>query len=126
MDVFRMRLRFIATLLVIAGGVIVFRLVSLQFGRERPYFEELADTVSGVQIYVEAPRGRIFDRDGQLLATNAVHYELGITPRFVTDPEAVATVLSDELDRSVSDIRALLVEKSDEDGDPIPYVLVAR
>lgn len=121
-----MRLRFIATLLVIAGGVIVFRLVSLQFGRERPYFEELADTVSGVQIYVEAPRGRIFDRDGQLLATNAVHYELGITPRFVTDPEAVATVLSDELDRSVSDIRALLVEKSDEDGDPIPYVLVAR
>ncbi len=121
-----MRLRAIVGLLVIAGGVIVFRLVSLQFGSARPYFKELADTVTSVPVVVEAPRGRIFDRDGQLLATNAVHYEIGVSPRFVTDPEAVSAVLSDVLNRSVLEIRELVELHDDAQGNPILYELLAR
>lgn len=126
MDIFRTRFRLIVLGLVVAVGVIVFRLISLQFGSDVGHFIDLGKTVTRRPVVVEAPRGRISDRDGQLMATNAVYYELGVSPQFVTDQETVAAVLSDVLDRSVSDLYALTTEHDGEDGEPVKYELLAR
>lgn len=44
----------------------------------------------GVRKTIYPPRGTIYDRNGNILATNQIGYELGLDLKFVTDPESIA------------------------------------
>jgi cell division protein FtsI/penicillin-binding protein 2 len=114
------RLRLVLMGLAIFGGLVVFQLLRLDFGADTVvYFRDLSDTISQRQREFAPARGRILDRQGELLATNDVQYELGLSPPNVVSPQDVATALSDLLDKSVTDL--LAAAQSDK-----PYVLVAR
>lgn len=121
----RGRLPFILSLFGVATGLIIIRLVSLQFGSAVPFFESQYELASGYRVEITPPRGRIFDRHGDLLAANDVKYALGVSPDFVTDPDGLAKILSSVLNRPYDEMLALTQQKS-QDGKPAKYVLVQR
>jgi cell division protein FtsI/penicillin-binding protein 2 len=114
------RLRLIMIGLAIFAGFVVIQLLRIEFSTDNiGYFRTLSETISEVPREFAPARGRIFDRDGELLATNDVQYELAISPNYVVDRQDVATTLSSLLDKSITDIEAAI------DSDQ-PYVLIAR
>jgi cell division protein FtsI/penicillin-binding protein 2 len=114
------RLRLILLVFAVFAGVTLIQLLRIDFGgHNAAYFKDLAETISERPREFAPSRGLIYDRQGELLATNDVQYEIGLSPAYVIDPEAVAETLSDALDKSKQDI--FEAAKSDN-----PYVLIAR
>ncbi len=89
----RRRLRLLATLLIGVLLVIVAQLAQVQIVHHR-FYKEWGEW-QGVRTIVmtESPRGMIRDRDGHLLAGNAVLYSVEAAPPYVVDAEAVAAEL---------------------------------
>lgn len=114
------RLRLVLIGLALLGGLVVAQLLRLDFGSSNiVYFRDLSDTISQRPREFSPARGRIYDRDGELLATNDVQYELGVSPSYVVDQEGVVTALLDVLDQSGADVREAVESNK-------PYVLIAR
>lgn len=58
-----------------------------------PYATDLiarSEDYQGVRKTIYPPRGTIYDRKGNILATNQIGYEVGIDLKFVSDPESIA------------------------------------
>jgi len=72
---FHNRLGIVTFLLGLCTVFVFYRLISLQFSLKAA---EVAVGGPGNFQMVRPPRGRIFDRNGELLATNNVYYEVGI------------------------------------------------
>lgn len=106
--------------LVVLTGVLVVRLVSLQFGVDVDYFARLAESEHLVAREVYPPRGLIYDRNGVLLATSRLEYEVGISPVFIIDREGTADSLTEITGLPRDD---LLESMSSPDT---PYVLLER
>ena len=89
----RSRLRLLATLLIGVLLVIVAQLAQVQIVHHR-FYKEWGEW-QGVRtiMMTESPRGMIRDRDGHLLAGNAVLYSVEAAPPYVVDAEAVAAEL---------------------------------
>jgi cell division protein FtsI/penicillin-binding protein 2 len=49
-----------------------------------------SENYQGVRKTIYPPRGTIYDRKGNILATNQIGYEVGIDLKFVSDPESIA------------------------------------
>jgi cell division protein FtsI/penicillin-binding protein 2 len=114
------RLRLILIGLAIFAGLVVFQLLRIDFVEDSAnYFKDLSQIISEQPKEFAPARGRIFDRDGELLATNDVQYEVALAPAYVLNVEDVATTLSDLLNKSVTDIETAANSNQ-------PYVLVAR
>lgn len=106
-------------MLVFLTGILVVRLVSLQFGVDVDYFARLAETEHSTPTEVFPPRGVIYDRNGVLLATSRLEYEIGLSPVFIIDRDGTATELS-----AITGIaRTELLEMM---SSPDPYVLLMR
>ena len=119
----RGRLKIMLGLFAVLSGLIVIRLTTLQFGSEVPYFENQYQLATGYLVTVTPPRGRIFDRNGELLATNDVKYALGLSPDFVTDTDGLAKILSSVLGKSYEEMIALIEQQPE--GN-LKYVLIER
>lgn len=113
------RMRWVTGGMAVIAALVVFQLVRIQFGSDTGYFRDLGAEVSQQPREFAPARGRIFDRNGELLATNDVQYEVGINPTFVVAPDQVVRALSEALGKPQSEIEAA-VESQDR------YVLVAR
>jgi cell division protein FtsI/penicillin-binding protein 2 len=95
--------RYVIVLLICAilGIGIIFQLVRINY---TPFAKDLitkSEDYQGVKKLVYPPRGTIYDRSGNVLATNQIGYELGIDLKFVDDPDSIAFATSsliDELD----------------------------
>ncbi|MEJ2148298.1 MAG: penicillin-binding protein 2 [Chloroflexota bacterium] len=92
---FRRRLSFVSAILLVAAALIVYRLVSLQFNVDTEYFAFTALTEYRYQVTVRPPRGELYDRNGVLLATNTVDYDIGLSPILIYDPESTADQLAE-------------------------------
>ena len=74
-DFFNNRILVMKLVLILVGALLVFRLIDLQIINGKEYREQsekkmLRETV------VEAPRGEIYDRNGIVLATNKLAYDV--------------------------------------------------
>jgi cell division protein FtsI/penicillin-binding protein 2 len=94
-DSFRHRLSFVSAILLVLSILIVYRLVSLQFNVDTEYFAFTALTEYRYQVTVRPPRGEVYDRNGVLLATNTVEYEIGLSPILIYDAEGTADQLAE-------------------------------
>lgn len=56
------------------------------------------------QTVIAPTRGTIYDRNGTVLAMSATAYNVGVSPRQVEDPEALARILSPILDMEAEQI----------------------
>ena len=85
----------------IFGTAIVVQMVRINYTTYGQQLLAKSSDYQGFEKTIYPSRGTIYDRSGNILATNQVGYELGIDLKFVNDPESIAfsvASLIDELD----------------------------
>ena len=82
--------------LVLAGIVLITRLVYLMIIKSE-YYSELADDVHQRERSIKAPRGKIYDVNGEVLATNKTVCTVSVINSQITEPEKVIDMLVLEL-----------------------------
>jgi cell division protein FtsI/penicillin-binding protein 2 len=89
------RLRLVLLGFAVLAGVVIVQLLRVDFGSTNvTYFRKLSDQITQLPRNFAPARGRIYDRWGELLATNDVEYELGISPPYVVVPKDIETTLN--------------------------------
>ncbi len=68
---------------------------------------------------IEAPRGFILDRHGEILVENRPTFDLYVTPEDVTNPDELATSLAEILEMTPGDIEARLAEGRERPYQPL-------
>ncbi len=120
-EVFGRRLQIVVAGLGVLSVVLLVRLVTIQFQmdpEEIAYFR--AQRVQYVRLEEYRPtRGQIYDRDGELLAVNALEYEIGADLPFILDPEGAARSLGPVLNQRENDLYNILTADA-------PWALLAR
>ncbi|MDP7260014.1 MAG: penicillin-binding transpeptidase domain-containing protein, partial [Anaerolineales bacterium] len=96
---FHNRLGIVTFILALCTLFVFYRLISIQFDAKAA---EIAEGDPGIFEMVQPPRGRIFDRDGDLLATNTVYYELGIDYKSLRVEDENEDGKTDQLDRRMA------------------------
>ena len=76
------------------------------------YYSERAAEVQERQRKIKAPRGRILDRNGKVLAGNRTVCTVSVIYNQMKDPEKVIEVLSKELELSKEEVRKKVTKKS--------------
>jgi len=122
----RRRLRLLATLLIGFVLVLVVQLAQVQIVNHRFYDEWGREQHERAIVVAESPRGAIRDRNGHLLAGNAVNYSIEAAPSHISDEErgAAAAELGSLLHVPVAHIEQLLNSK-DENGEDRKWVQIA-
>ena len=77
------------------------------------------------EIKLTEPRGQIFDRNGEILATNTLAPSLWVDPRRVADEEVLAEYLARKLAMPREEIDAKLV-RTGADGKPRKFNMIKR
>lgn len=91
----------VALVCIIVGAAIVVQMVRINYTTYALELITKSESYQGVRKTVYPPRGTIYDRSGNILATNQIGYELGIDLKNVRDPESIAfaaATLLDDLD----------------------------
>ncbi len=91
----------LAALIGLMGFAVFIQMVRLNYTPYAQVLLEKSEDYQGVKKTIYPPRGTIYDRKGNILATNQIGYELGINLNNVIDPETLAFSVSsiiDELD----------------------------
>ena len=96
---FHNRLGIVTFILALCTLFVFYRLIGIQFDARAA---EIAEGDPGIFEMVRPPRGRIFDRDGDLLATNTVFYELGIDYKSLYFGDENEDGETDQLDRRMA------------------------
>src|SRR5579859_3015952 len=116
-DVFSRRLSMLAGLLMVIGVLLLGRLGSFQFQLDTAaYLQNLANSAYHTPRQLIPDRGRIFDRNGELLAGNEMYYDIGVSPNLITDKDGVAQKLAKVLGIEQNLVRTAL----DSDSPYIP------
>ncbi len=111
------RFTIIGVLLAVIGSLLIYRVVSLQFGDTVTKFQEQEKLYMNSQRVIYPERGKIVDRWGYLLAGNQQLYEVKIDLKRVKNPETLALVLSGVLGLNFDDIYQTASRKPGE-GQP--------
>ncbi len=90
------RTRLLAGLLLLGLTVVAVRLAWLQIV-EGSIYAERARRQYESKVTLQADRGTIYDRNGNLLATNAVSYSFAVDPTHVEHPEKLAKLFAEAL-----------------------------
>jgi cell division protein FtsI/penicillin-binding protein 2 len=75
---------------VIFGMGIVIQMIRINYTSFAVDLINKSEDYQGIRKLVYPERGTIYDRSGNILATNEIGYELGIDLKFVSDPESIA------------------------------------
>ncbi len=94
-----MRLNFLQSIIFFSLGLIICGLFYMQIIRGDYYHLQSMNNRIRV-VPSDGPRGKIFDRNGILLAGNRIVYHVGVVPQDVEDRTALFVYLGQVLDRS--------------------------
>lgn len=124
----RRRIKYIFVMVCIAAAVIIGRLAYIMVLKAK-YYSEQADNLHERERSIKAPRGRIYDRNGNILADNRAVCSVSVIHSQIEDEEAVIDLLEKYLDKSPEEIRKkvtkvssreiIAVNVSEETGDMI-------
>jgi cell division protein FtsI (penicillin-binding protein 3) len=88
---------------LLAGlAVVAVRLVSLQIVHGQEYAEQARKQYES-KVTLQAERGPLYDRNGNLLATNSTSYSFAVDPRHVENPRRLATAFAQACGESSDD-----------------------
>ncbi|MCA9953260.1 MAG: penicillin-binding protein 2 [Anaerolineales bacterium] len=99
------RMWIVVVALIFAALIIVGRLVAFQVVQGPEWAERSGDEIL---VVAKPERGSIYDRNGAVLAANTADYQIGVSPRLVTEPEELATALAPILEQSRYEILGVL------------------
>lgn len=105
------RFWFVGILFLAGIGLVIWRLVTIQI-LERDLWKERAEAVHEKKVTVPPERGRIYDRNGNLLAFNRAAYSVAVDSYNMTRPEQLIDILSQELEIPRSEIESLVYRQS--------------
>ena len=88
----------IALICAIFGTAVVVQMIRINYTTYALQLLTKSENYQGVRRTVYPPRGTIYDRSGNILATNQIGYELGIDLKFVNDAESIAFAVASLLD----------------------------
>ena len=88
---------------------------------QHEHFRELADNTRGHRLPIQAPRGNIYDRNGNPLAFNLKLYSIAVDPSIVIDPAATAAALAPLLRMRQEDLQRAISPQGD-----VRYVLLRQ
>ena len=91
--------------LISAALIITGRLVAFQIVQGPEWAERAGDEVL---VIAKPDRGTVYDRNGAVLAANTADYQIGVSPRLVTEAELLATALAPILEQSRYEILGVL------------------
>jgi len=94
---FQQRLVLLKVGVLVVIGLLALRLWQLQV-RDGPYYRELSQNNRTRSILLHPPRGRIYDRNGKLLANNIPSFNLYVELKDVKDRETLIVKLVEYLD----------------------------
>lgn len=124
----RRRIKYIFVMVCIAATVIIGRLAYIMVLKAK-YYSERADNLHERERSIKAPRGRIYDRNGNILADNRAVCSVSVIHSQIEDEDAVIDLLEKYLDKSPEEIRKkvtkvssreiIAVNVSEETGDMI-------
>ena len=112
---FRLRVLVAALVVVFAFGLVLARLLYLQVWRHDDLQAQAENNRTAV-VPMVPNRGRIIERNGQILASNFAAYTLELTPSAVPDLEATIDALSELIDISARDRRRFKKLREDSKG----------
>jgi cell division protein FtsI (penicillin-binding protein 3) len=87
------RLYVVGCLIVLGLGAVVVRLAGLQLA-DGDHYAELARRQYESRVELTPERGAIYDRNGNLLATNALSLSFAVDPKSVENPRALAAAFA--------------------------------
>ena len=100
----RRRIKFVFVIAALALGVIVGRLAYIMLYRGE-YYTEKADSLHERERSIKAPRGRIYDRNGNIIADNKAVCSISVIHSQIEDEAEVTELLTRYLDKDPADIR---------------------
>jgi len=100
--------RYLALMVICAilGAGIVIQMIRINYSSSAQELIAKSENYRGVNETIYPPRGTIYDRNGHVLATNQIAYEVGIDLKFVADPESIAFSAASLLDLNYADVFA--------------------
>ena len=125
-DVLPRRLSLLTVLLIAVGVLMLARLGSFQFQFDAAaYLRDSADTSYHTPRESVPDRGRIFDRNGELLAGNEMFYIIGVSPNLINEGSKadVARKLSEKL--GIDEAQLLIALQSNAEYVPLTKTPVA-
>ncbi len=105
------RFWFIGVLFLAGIGLVIWRLVSIQI-LEREVWKNRAEAVHEKKVTVPPERGRIYDRNGNILALNRAAYSIAVDSYNMSRPELLINILSQELEIPRSEVESLVYRQS--------------
>src|SRR5260221_5203533 len=120
------RLSFLTFALIAVGVLLLARLASFQFQIDAASYLENKAALSYRAAQSQVPeRGRILDRNGELLATNMMEYKIAASPNYVSDKVKAAADLAVALGDDPARLLDLLNSKDAKTNQSSQYVPLA-
>ena len=107
----RRKLRILMWIILVGAFVLSLWLAFLMI-LQSGYYEQRANDLHERERTIPAPRGRILDRNGVVLADNQSVCNITVIHNQITDPERVIEVLSSELDMDPATVRKCVEKRS--------------
>ena len=89
----RRRIKFVFVMAALALGVIVGRLAYIMLYRGE-YYSEKADSLHERERSIKAPRGRIYDRNGNIIADNKAVCSISVIHSQIEDEAEITELLT--------------------------------
>ncbi|MEZ4457968.1 MAG: hypothetical protein R2882_15700, partial [Gemmatimonadales bacterium] len=106
------RIRVLEVGLLVGALVMIGRAGYLQLVKGQEYAKRAAARRTSARV-LEAPRGRIYDRDGELLATSLHKYRINIAGEQVDKPKELLAIYRRDVGDKVRELDADLRSKGD-------------
>lgn len=115
----------VALVLGLLGLGIVFQMVRINYSTSAQELIAKSVDYEGFEETIYPARGTIYDRGGNILATNNVAYEVGIDLKFVTDPESIAFSAANLLDLDYADVFRMASTPQTDESENRYFVLAS-
>jgi len=105
---FKNRLFLFSIIFILAFSAVILRVLIIQTSEKAVQFKQMGDNSLWQTVVVKPERGKIYDRNGNMLAGNETVYEVGLDLPKVQDLEGLTMVLSNILDYQYEELLTLI------------------
>ncbi|HWQ60788.1 MAG TPA: penicillin-binding protein 2, partial [Negativicutes bacterium] len=115
------RLRVLFLLIIAVIGLLIVRLAWMQLFQGAQY-KKIAEDNRLRRLYIQAPRGTIYDRNGAVLVSNRPSFAVSVVPAEYTNPEAATPFLASLAGLPPGEVETMLAAGKDTPYTPVPVI----
>lgn len=110
---FKNRLYLFSIIFVVAFSAFILRVLMIQTSEQAIQFKQRGDASLWDTVEVKPERGKIYDRNGNMLAGNLTVYEVGLNLHLIEDLEGLTMVVSNVLDKPYDELLRIIKDQPD-------------